>query len=32
MPWLNPVSLQGDIVSVVPLDQSHCDDLKEASC
>jgi N-acetyltransferase len=27
----DPVSLHGDTVSVVPLDQSHCDDLKEAT-
>ncbi|NKB20910.1 MAG: GNAT family N-acetyltransferase [Alphaproteobacteria bacterium] len=30
MPWPEPVSLHGEIVSVVPLGQSHCDDLKEA--
>ncbi len=29
--WPDPVSLHGEIVSVVPLHQSHCDDLKEAS-
>lgn len=31
MAWPEPVSLNGDIVSVVPLDQSHCADLAEAT-
>jgi len=31
MPWPDPVLLHGAIVSVVPLDQSHCDDLAKAT-
>jgi N-acetyltransferase len=31
MPWPDPVSLHGEIVSVVPLDQSHCYALQEAA-
>ena len=31
MPWPEPVTLKGEIATIVPLDHSHTEDLKEAT-